>query len=88
MATTKSVSSYVYDYLDSLEDLSIVSGWQLFDIILAQTDKHTYPSTLLRYCRNYCDMVGGEFECLDRSKSKYRYHKGAFKLNGYIPSRE
>lgn len=84
----KTISQYVYDYLDSLEDLSVVSGWGLFDIILAQTSIHTYPSTLLRYCRNYCDMVGGEFECIDNQRSKYVYHKGKFKLNGIVPCKE
>ena len=75
------VTKTVYNFLDSLADKTKISGWELFDKINSKTGKHTYPSTLLGYCRDYCDITGGDWECIDRHNSVYLYHKGIFKLN-------
>ena len=81
-----SIKKETFKLLDELTDDTIISGWQLADNIRLVTGRHPYPSTLLGYCREYCDYTGGRFECIDNQKSIYKYHKGAFTLNGNIPS--
>jgi hypothetical protein len=39
---------------------------------------------LLGYCREYCDIVGGDWECLDNQKSIYKFHKGAVILGNCV----
>lgn len=78
------ITKTVYAFLDSLEDNARISGWELFDIIYKKTNKHTYPSTLLKMCRTYCDIVGGQFECVDKRNSVYIFHKGKFILGNSI----
>ena len=79
------VSRIVYDYLDELVDGTEISGWELTEQINSRSGKHSYPSTLLDYCRDYCDLVGGEWECVDNQKSIYKFHQGCCKLNGFVP---
>lgn len=50
------VTKTVYNYLDTLKDGTIISGWSLFDKINSITGKKTYPSTLLSYARIYCKL--------------------------------
>lgn len=72
-----SVTKIVYNFLDNLQDGFIISGWTLTNEINSRSGRNTYPSTLLGYCREYCDIVGGDWECLDNQKSIYKFHKGA-----------
>ena len=81
-----SVTKTVYDFLDSLPDNYVLSGWALSDEINRRTGRCTYPSTLLDYCRDYCDITGGEWECVDKGKSIYKFHKGCVKLDGFVPN--
>lgn len=83
-----SVKSKTFTYLDELADNSRISGWEIADAIRMLTGRHTYPSTLLGYCREYCDITGGKWECVDNQRSIYVFHKGVFTLNGNIPSKE
>lgn len=80
----RTVTSVVYDYLDSLQGTRIISGWQLFDTIRGKTGKNTYPTTLLEYCRNYADISGSEFKCIDKKKSIYLFKKLNNGLGKYV----
>lgn len=80
------VTKIVYDFLDNLADGVEVSGWSLTEQINAKSGRHTYPSTLLDYCRDYCSITGGDWECVDKIKSIYKFHKGCCTLNGNIPN--
>ena len=79
-----SVTKIVYNFLDNLEDGFVISGWTLTNEINSRSGRNTYPSTLLGYCRAYCDIVGGDWECLDNQKSIYKFHKGSVTLGKYI----
>ena len=79
-----SVTKIVYNFLDNLEDGFIISGWTLTNEINSRSGRNTYPSTLLGYCRAYCDIVGGDWECLDNQKSIYKFHKGSVTLSKCI----
>ena len=80
------VTEIVYDFLDNLADGTELSGWTLTEEINGRSGRHTYPSTLLGYCRDYCSIVGGNWECIDNQKSIYKFHKGCFTLNGTVPN--
>jgi len=45
------------------------------------------PETLLKYAREYADISGASFECLDKAKSKYFYKPG-YKIAGRLWGRE
>ena len=79
-----SVTKIVYNFLDNLEDGFVISGWTLTNEINSRSGRNTYPSTLLGYCRAYCDIVGGDWECLDNQKSIYKFHKGSVTLGKCI----
>ena len=79
-----SVTKIVYNFLDNLEDGFVISGWTLTNEINSRSGRNTYPSTLLGYCRAYCDIVGGDWECLDNQKSIYKFHKGSVTLSKCI----
>lgn len=79
----KSIKSQVFTYLDELESPSLISGWQLFESISALTGRKTYPSTLLDYCREYSDLTGSNFICIDHEKSKYSFSR-LNKLGSFI----
>lgn len=74
------ITQTVYNYLDNLEDGSIISGWSLFNTINSITQKNTYPSTLLHMARDYVKLVGGDLECISVKESKYIFHKGCCTL--------
>lgn len=80
-----SVAKIVYEFLDNLPDGFIISGWALCDEMTVRSGRHLYPSTLLGYCRNYCDITGGNWECVDNQKSIYKFHKGVVDLGGCLP---
>jgi hypothetical protein len=81
----QTLKKIIFNYLDNLTDNIIVSGWELFDYCHSQTMRMHYPSTILKYCREYADITGGEFECMDVQKSIYKFHKGKIILGGFIP---
>lgn len=83
-----SVKKEMFKYLDLLADKSRVSGWEIADAIRMATGRHPYPSTLLGYCREYCDITGGKWECVDNQRSIYVFHKGVFTLDGNTASKE
>ena len=68
-----SVKKIFYDFLDSVESPIILSGWEIQKCLYEKTFKHTYPSTLLKYARDYADATGSDFICLDKKKSKYKF---------------
>lgn len=70
----KSITRQVYEYLDGCESLDF-SGWSLYERMACATGRHTYPSTLLKMVRNYCDITGATLTCVDRAKSKYHYER-------------
>ena len=66
------VTQAVYRLMDKLPEREI-SGWELFEIVKGYTGKNTYPSTLLQIVRDYADITGADFICIDRKKSIYKY---------------
>lgn len=69
----KSVKFYVYKYFDECESPKTVSGLYLQSDINSITGKQTYASTILDYARDYADITGSEFKCVDNQKSMYRF---------------
>lgn len=70
-----SVTSELYKVLDDMPERTL-SGWELFEIMHDITGIKTYPSTLIKRCREYADMTGATFECIDAQNSKYHYVPG------------
>lgn len=81
------VTKAVYEYLDSLKECDI-SGWKLYEIMELRTGRKTYPSTLLKICRNYADITGADFDCIDNQKSKYHFIPGVRLGSAIIAGRE
>ena len=79
------VTQAVYKVMDKLPEREI-SGWELFEIVKGFTGKNTYPSTLLQMVRDYADITGADFVCVDRQKSIYKYTPG-FRLGTAIIDR-
>ena len=69
------VKASLWELLDSMTERKI-SGWQLFAMMEARTNRATYPSTLLDYVREYCDASGASFVCVDPVRSLYEYTPG------------
>ena len=65
----------LFDYMDTQGERDI-SGWQIFREMNQRTGYNTYPSTLLKYLREYADITGAELECIDHENSKYHYVPG------------
>jgi len=76
LATTKPVKQTLYRHLDAITETCYLSAWKLFDRMLIDTGRHTMPSTLLQYCRDYADIAGAVFECVDVARSLYRFTPG------------
>lgn len=70
------VTEAVYHFWDDQKEPCHISGWELFDIMLARTGVHSYPDTLLRYTRNYCDLTGATFVCVNKTWSTYSFTPG------------
>ena len=66
------ITKTLFDYFDSLSEC-IISGWDLFEEIRTRTGKNTYPSTLLKMAREYADISGADFICIDTKKSIYKF---------------
>ncbi len=67
-----------YMLLDKIYSPWTFYGWELQSKMHAETGKNPYPSTLLDYVRDYADVTGSNFKCIDKNKSKYvfeRIHK-------------
>lgn len=70
-----SIRREVFKILDSLPETKI-SGWKLHEMIYFRTGRMPYPPTLLQYARDYADISGATFECVDPQKSVYRFVPG------------
>jgi hypothetical protein len=81
------VKAHLWKLFDSMQ-ASDISGWALFEAMYARTGRKTYPQTLLDYCREYADISGAEFRCVDREKSIYRYAPGVQISGAIIDRRE
>ena len=78
------VKRELFKLLDALPAQEI-SGWRLYELMLMRTKRHTYPQTLLNYAREYADIAGAEFKCVDYERSIYQY-KPNLKIAGAIIS--
>jgi len=67
-----SIRQSLFAFLDDLPPGNI-SGWELFDRMRERTGRNTYPATLLDYARDYCDLSGASFDCVDAERSIYHY---------------
>ena len=80
----KSAKFYVYKYLDECESPKVISGLYLQSDINAITNKQTYASTILDYARDYADITGSEFKCIDNQKSMYSFVREHKLCNAFI----
>ena len=79
------IKAHLWEFLDQLGPATI-SGWRLFDEMVARTGRKTYPPTLLDYAREYADFSGALLECVDPARSVYRFTPG-HKIAGAIVDR-
>ena len=77
------IRAAVFEVLDNIGKRDI-SGWQLFDMALLKTGRHTYPTVLIKYGRDWASISGGGFDCIDPVHSVYRVTPGAAKISGAI----
>ena len=82
------ITKALYNYLDSFDEQVELSGWQIFDAIRDVTGKNTYPSTLLQMCREYADITGADFICINNQKSLYRFTPNIKLGNAIIEGKE
>jgi len=80
-----SITKAVYETLDNLQE-GIISGRELQFLVSNKTGKDPYHSTVLGKARDYCDITGGELECIDNKRSLYRFKPGVFKIENAILS--
>jgi hypothetical protein len=71
----KSIKKDLFRFLDSIESPKIFHGWWLQKRMFSITGKQTYPSTLLDYAREYADITGSDFVCLNKALSKYKFER-------------
>ena len=71
-----SIRQTLFAYLDD-HPAGFISGWELFQDMAKATGRKTYPATLLEYARDYSELSGAEFRCIDNQESRYYYHPGA-----------
>ncbi len=76
------VKQSLFKFMDDQHERDI-SGWQLFQEMNRRTGYNTYPSTLLKYLREYADISGAGLDCIDHENSKYHYVPG-FKIGDAI----
>lgn len=76
------IRAAVYHVLDEYPP-GRLSGWDLFDLVVAKRGGRPYPHRLLQYAREWADESGGGFECVDHQRSIYRVEKG-FAIAGAI----
>lgn len=69
------VKTKLYNYLDEMQSPRVFGGWDLHTEMFSITGKHTYPSTLLDYAREYADETGSNLTCLDKNKSIYKFER-------------
>jgi hypothetical protein len=72
----------MFNYLDLCGEVNI-SGWDLYDWISSTHGTQTYPSTLIKYAKEYADISGASFICVDRARSVYHFVPG-FKIESAI----
>jgi len=75
---TMTAKQQLFTILDNLPERDI-SGWQLFSMM----DGYNYPTTLLQYAREYCDLSGAILTMVDHQRSIYHFVPGA-KIAGAI----
>jgi len=80
------VRQYLFQYLDDSPE-KLIFGWDIYDEIKALTGRETCPTTLIKYCKEYADISGADFICVDRQRSLYRYVPG-YKIAGCLTGRE
>ena len=80
------VTQCVHKVLDDLPPC-LISGWDLHDRVFSEIGHKAYPSTLLKMARDYADMAGAEFICVDRHQSLYKYKPG-YKIAGALGGKE
>ena len=76
------IKAALFAILDTLPERDI-SGWQLFDMATDDTRFCTYPSTLLQYAREYCQLSGATMTPVDHNRSIYHFIPGA-RISGAI----
>lgn len=87
MTIKNSIKSQLWEYFDTCGS-RLITGWELYRAMADRTGRHTYPETLLQYVREYADVSGAEFVCMDRVKSLYRFKPGAKIAGAIIDRRE
>jgi hypothetical protein len=73
------ITRTLYKFFDTLPETDI-SGWRLFEEMHEMTGKNTYPSTLIQMSRDYADITGSDFTCIDRQKSIYHFKPSGFTI--------
>ena len=68
-----SITRAVYKFLDTIDKECNISGWQLYDAINRETGRCIYPTSLLQMARDYADITGADFECIDHQRSIYKF---------------
>jgi hypothetical protein len=70
----------VFKILDDLPEGNYF-GRDITELVYQITIKRPYDSTILTYCREYADISGSDFYCIDKQKSRY-YYKPNCKISG------
>lgn len=68
----------LFSILDNLPERNL-SGWQLF----AMMPGNNYPSTLLQYAREYCQLSGATMTAINHQRSVYHFVPGV-RISGAI----
>jgi len=83
-----SVTRVVYEVLDSLPEGKI-SGRELqYMVTLRLENKDPYHSTVLDKARDYADITGADFQCVDGKRSIYHFRPGFRLGNTKIEGKE
>jgi hypothetical protein len=68
----KSAKRITFDLLDEMEDGSEFAGSRLELMVRATSGQMHYPSTMLRYMREYRSTTGRTIACVNKARSIYR----------------
>lgn len=68
-------TTVIYEILDHMKEC-VISGWELQNMVVEKSGRHPYPSTVLQKARDYADITGATFECVDSQLSKYHFIPG------------
>ena len=53
-----------------------------------RTLRRTYPATLIQYARDYADISGASFSCVDPQESRYHFTPGVKLGNALLGGKE